>query len=240
MAIEGIQSVDRSLEILRIVAERGIITATELAGILGIHQSSASRHLKSLYDAGYIRKPDFHSFAPDYGVLLFAGTAMKAFPLVEKSAEICSGISAMHGIGAAIAVLVRNKLVYLSWVYPGDKRPFHIVDDSDYPVYKSSMGIALSYTEDKERFRKNILNASVMSKLEAEGLYKHVDSQIRGNGFLYLEDFHGNRFNAAMVFEGQDESRKAAVSIFSKEKMLYPEKAGKILTDSVLKIRSRT
>lgn len=59
-AIDGIQSVDRSLEILRIITGRKRVTGTELAKILGIPQSSASRHLKSLYDAGYVRKPDLH------------------------------------------------------------------------------------------------------------------------------------------------------------------------------------
>ncbi len=237
MAIDGIQSVDRSLEILRIIAEKGTVTATELAGILGIHQSSASRHLKSLYDAGYVRKPDFHSFAPDYGVLLFAGTAMKAFPLVEKAAEICSGISAKYGIGTAMAVLVRNKLVYLSWVYPGDKRPFHIVDDSDFPVYKSSMGLALSYIEDKENFRKILLKSVDITKEAAEKLFVEVETQLKKNGYLYLRNFHTNKFNSSIVFADQDGSRNAAISIFSKEKMLDPEKAEKILRDSVSNIR---
>ncbi len=236
MAIDGIQSVDRSLEILRIVAERKSVTATELAGILGIHQSSASRHLKSLYDAGYVRKPDFHSFAPDYGVLLFAGTAMKAFPLVESSAEICSAISAKHGVGAAVAVLVRKRIVYLSWISPDDRKTFHIVDESDFPVFKSSLGLVLSYMDDGKALRKSLAGDKEMGKTEAEKLYNLVDSQIKGRGFLYLKDFHMNRFNAAMGFESPDGSGNAAIAIFSKDRMMDEDKVEKVLKESVSKL----
>ncbi|HBC88973.1 MAG TPA: hypothetical protein DCZ94_18685 [Lentisphaeria bacterium] len=236
MAIDGIQSVDRSLEILRIVAERKRVTATELAGILGIHQSSASRHLKSLYDAGYVRKPDFHSFAPDYGVLLFAGTAMKAFPLVESSAEICSGISAKYGVGAAVAVLVRNRIVYLSWISPDDKKTFHIVDESDFPVSKSSLGLVLSHMDDSRALRKRLLGDKEMKRADAEKLFKLVDTQIRGRGFLYLNDFYVNRFNAAIGFESPDGSGNAALAIFSKDNLIGEEKAEKILKESVSKM----
>ncbi|MFZ2656435.1 MAG: helix-turn-helix domain-containing protein [Victivallales bacterium] len=236
MAIDGIQSVDRSLEILRIIAEKKQVTATELAGILGIHQSSASRHLKSLYDAGYVRKPDFHSFAPDYGILLFAGTAMKAFPLVESSAEICSSISAKYGVGAAVAVLVRNRIVYLSWLSPDDKRTFHIVDDSDFPVFKSSMGLVLSYMDDSRALGKRLSGCKDMARREAERLFETVDSQMKDKGCLYLRDFHANRFNAAIGFESPDGSGHAALAIFSRNRLVDGWRAEKILQESISRI----
>ena len=233
MAIDGIQSVDRSLEILRIIAEKKQVTATELAGILGIHQSSASRHLKSLYDAGYVRKPDFHSFAPDYGILLFAGTAMKAFPLVESSAEICSEINRKYGLGAAVAVLIRNRLVYLSWVSPGDKRAFHIVDESDFPVFKSSLGLLLSYMHDRNDLKKKLLEDR---DVEGRQLFDLVDAQMGGRNFLYLKNFHVNKFNAAIGFEVPDESRSAALAIFSGDKLVSADKAEKILKEEISRI----
>ncbi|HCE44412.1 MAG TPA: hypothetical protein DET40_12765 [Lentisphaeria bacterium] len=236
MAIDGIQSVDRSLEILRIITERKSVTATEIAGILGIHQSSASRHLKSLYDAGYVRKPDFHSFAPDYGILLFAGTAMKAFPLVEYSAEICSEINRKYGFGAAVAVLIRKRLVYLAWISPDDRRAFHIVDETDFPVFKSSMGLLLSYMDDRKDLKRRLLDDKHMEEAEGKKLFELVDAQMDDREFLYLKNFHVNKFNAAIGFEVPDEPRRAALAIFSKDKLINVEEAEKILKEEISRI----
>lgn len=234
MAIKGIQSVDRSLEVLRIVAERRQVTATEVASLLGIHQSSASRHLKSLHNAGYVRKPDFHSFTPDYGILHFAGTAMKAFPLVDAAATVCSDISRAHGLGAAVAVLVKNRLVYLAWVSPENSKPFRIVDDSDFPVFKSSLGLVLSYKQDADAFKKQLLADPTLDSGEAQKLFDGVATQVRQHGLVYMQDFHSNRFNAAMSFDAPHDSRSAALAIFS-ETRLVDELTAKTLLQNTIK-----
>ena len=236
MAIKGIQSVDRSLEVLRIVAEHQQITATELAGILGIHQSSASRHLKSLHNAGYIRKPDFHSFAPDYGILLFAGTAMKAFPLVDSAAEVCADLRGKHGLGATVAVLVNNRLVYLTWISPDDGKPFHIVDASDYPIFKSSLGLILSFKQDADAFKTQLLADPSLVPGEAQLLFDTVAAQMSQHGFIYLRDFHGNRFNAAICLDSPGDSRPAALAIFSRTRFMDEPTAKTLLKSTIERI----
>ena len=104
--MNGIQSLDRGLEILKLLAEEGRITASFAAARLGIHQSSASRLLMSLQKAGLVRKPDFHSFAPDFGLLSFAGMAMEGFPEAAASVEVCDRIARESGHCASVATLM--------------------------------------------------------------------------------------------------------------------------------------
>ncbi|MFC7622242.1 helix-turn-helix domain-containing protein [Microlunatus sp. GCM10028923] len=65
----GNQSLARGLQMLRLLAENGPLTATELASRLGIHQSSASRSLAVLISTGYVRKGAQGRFECSFGVL---------------------------------------------------------------------------------------------------------------------------------------------------------------------------
>ena len=84
--VQGTQALARSMEILsRLVSSHRPMTATELAETMGLHQSTVSRILGTLQGTGFVRKPDYHSFAPDYGLLTFARGAIHHFDLIQAS-----------------------------------------------------------------------------------------------------------------------------------------------------------
>ena len=80
----SVQSLDRGLKVLELLAENDKMTASAIAEKLGLHQSSASRLLNSLVTAGLVCKPSFHSFSLDYGVLLFAGKCSRDSPWLRR------------------------------------------------------------------------------------------------------------------------------------------------------------
>lgn len=60
------------------------LTSVEIARRVGLNQSWVSRVLKTLKNAGYVRKPTFHSFAADYGLLTLSGISSRQFPFAQK------------------------------------------------------------------------------------------------------------------------------------------------------------
>lgn len=238
--MDGIQSLDRGLEILRLLAENGPMTASAAAERLGVHQSSASRLLRSLQSAGLVRKPDFHSFAPDFGLLAFAGMAMLSFPEISASASVCDSISRRHGHCATAGTLFDGRLVYFARITPPPAASLTLVDNSEFPIYRSSLGLLLSH-----RLGRNGMTALLGGKMRSDGvnspekeaakLFHLVEESVSRHGILFLRDFGINTYNAAMTFETS--AGVSALAIYGEKGELAPEDARRILEDGVMEIK---
>ena len=234
--MNGIQSLDRGLEILKLLAEEGRLTASAAAERLGIHQSSASRLLMSLQKAGLVRKPDFHSFAPDFGLLSFAGAAMNGFPEVAVCAEVCGRLAGERSCSATAATLFRGRLIYLASVSAAQEPSLKLVDDSTFPIYRSSPGLLLAYRlghgEMLELIEGKLGEDSVSApSKEAARLYGLVDASVEAHGLLDLRGVGGNAFNYAMDFES--EAGRIAYALFSEDGELAIDKAKSALEAAV-------
>lgn len=200
-----VQSLTRGLTVLRLLAQHGEATATEIAEKLGLHQSSVSRMLRSLEQAGFVCKPSFHSFALDYGVLLFAGVTMESFPEVAMSVRACARLNAQTGWGAAVAILREDRLIYLARLHGGPANTSAFVSASDFPIHCSSLGLILLYHRHGKRMipilaesiaRHDTENVSVTP----EALYESVHNKVLRHGVLALERDRANAFNIAGLF----------------------------------------
>ncbi|OGV48573.1 MAG: hypothetical protein A2X49_05315 [Lentisphaerae bacterium GWF2_52_8] len=215
---KGIQSLERGMALLKILSEKGPQTASTLARGLGIHQSSASRLLLSLQKAGFVRKPAYHSFALDYGVLSFAGIAMAHFPIIGASAKISALLHNETGCGAAVAILQDDRLLYLSRIASSsDGRPI-LVDDSSFPLHRSALGLLLAHGKGKKEFCRLMKNSaeSLGEPVSELGLYRMVTDSLSKHGILFLRDWQGHKFNAVRLFEA--DGRQGALAIFSGQK----------------------
>ncbi|OGV49348.1 MAG: hypothetical protein A2X49_11725 [Lentisphaerae bacterium GWF2_52_8] len=231
----GVQSFDRGLEILKLLAENKKMTASAIAEKIGFHQTSATRMLQSLQKAKFVYKPDFHSFALDIGVLVLGSISMESFPLISRAAEACNQIKNKTGLDAAVATLVDERLLYFSKT---DKTAsFKLIDDSSYPVHLSSLGLILSHAQGK-RAALRIINQSIKkqssNQFTADKLYELVEESVTRHGFLYMKDFAGNKINCSMAFNY--ERGEAALSVFSKEKYLLPEECRFLLLENIKKL----
>lgn len=102
------------LDILRILAEaEAPLTATAIAERVGRHVSNVSRTLAVLARHGYVRKPTYHSFAPDLGVLALAGAAANRLPAVARTGAAVAALARSSGLQATLAALHRGQVLYL-------------------------------------------------------------------------------------------------------------------------------
>lgn len=108
------QALARGLHILRMLIDEGEpMTATEIARRIGLHQSSASRILATLSDAGYVRKNGAGRFVPDYGVLALA-SATTRLPLISRPRRTFERFVDKHpGLIISMCMLWRDEMIYL-------------------------------------------------------------------------------------------------------------------------------
>lgn len=119
------------------------VSATQLAERVGLHQSSVSRILSTWQAVGFVRKPDYHHFAADYGLLTFAAQAIHQFPLIQQTLPTLRRLIAGCGpMLLTVATLWRGELVYLVR-YHAHGEP-SIMPLSRFPLHLSSPGLRMA------------------------------------------------------------------------------------------------
>ncbi|WP_152363315.1 IclR family transcriptional regulator [Microlunatus speluncae] len=135
------QSLGRGLAVLDLLVRApGPLTATEVAGRVGMHQTTASRILADLIAVGYVRKISYREFAPDFGLLALGVEASRHFALLdrprlamERSAQLCSGLT------VSLCMLWRDRLLYFDRAARGVETVSFT--GQDYPLHLSSPGL---------------------------------------------------------------------------------------------------
>lgn len=233
----SIQSLDRGLQILELLAKSGGMTASAIGRELGIHQSSASRLLNSLMRAGLVHKPEFHQFALDYGVLLFAGKTLESFPIVSRATAACNRILLENGYSSTTAVLYRNRVIYLALCASGSS--MRLISNNNFPLHQSSPGRLLAWECGREA-AIDIFNDSIAhygGGASAEAIYDEVGASVAAHGFLFMRHAYYNHFNAAKTFDFQ--GRRTALAVYSETREAEPADIGPILDKAIARITGK-
>ncbi len=222
-ADQSIQSLDRGLQVLRLLSRTPVMTATAIAAELRVHQSSASRLLNSLLKAGFVRKPDFHSFSLDYGALAFAGHALNCFPEIKACTETCNHIRNRYGFGAAAGILREGRVLYLTQT--SDNAAISILDDTEFPLHLSTIGLVLCCEKESGEAldliaesilrwnRGQTISASEADLRQQAGMiYTQALENIRFHGYLHQTNSPQNAVNGAQAFSLNHE--RAALAVY--------------------------
>ena len=131
------------LEALRLLVEANRpLTATEIARTIGIHQSSASRILKTLAAAGYVRKAGYHSFAADFGVLALGATAIGNFAFAHRPRAAMTAIAEETvGLSVVLATVWRGEILYFLRMQRGHEPT--LLSVGGFPLHLSSLALRL-------------------------------------------------------------------------------------------------
>ncbi|TFV82567.1 hypothetical protein E4V99_16920 [Microbacterium sp. dk485] len=132
---------ESGLDILRIVAEADHpLTATSIAQRVGLHVSSVSRTLGVLVRHGYLRKPTYHSFAADLGLLALAGRSASSLTEITATLAPVERLAGDTGLQATLAALHHDEVLYLHQSQHG--RTTSAVAGG-YPLHLSVVGLRL-------------------------------------------------------------------------------------------------
>lgn len=131
-----VQSVDRAITILEILAREGEAGVTECAGQLGVHKSTAFRLMATLEGRGLVEQTeDRRKYRIGIGLVGMAGSTAARTDVVQMARPVCRQLAATTGETVNTAVLVDSAVLYLdqiagssslqphNWV--GQRRPLH-------------------------------------------------------------------------------------------------------------------
>ena len=108
----AVQSVDRALLVLEILAEAGQAGVTEIADQLSVHKSTASRLIAALEARGFVEQVSGRGkYRLGFAVARLARASSAQLDLVKVSQDICDAISADVGETANLAVLDGDRII---------------------------------------------------------------------------------------------------------------------------------
>jgi IclR family acetate operon transcriptional repressor len=131
-----VQSVDRAVTILEILARQGEAGVTEIAAQLGVHKSTASRLLSVLERRGLtMQLSDRGRYRLGFRVLLLANATVGHLDITQLSRPVCERLAVAVGETVNVAVLedeavinvaqVRGTAAVSSHNWIGQRTPLH-------------------------------------------------------------------------------------------------------------------
>lgn len=228
------QTLDRGLEILKILGERDHLSASQIAEKLGIHQSNVSRMLSSLVKAGFVKKPSFHQFSLDYGILDFAGIALNKLAGSRAARKVCSILSEKSGNNVSVGMLREESLFYLSQMDLDKSAEISFASETSQIFHKSSLGSVMAWGQGKELGVKMLKKSLELcrEKNAAEEVWETIDNSLSRYGVYSLEGQPEVEFNIAtpMTLDGEP----AALAMFSRNRKASFEEITDLLLEGMI------
>jgi DNA-binding IclR family transcriptional regulator len=151
----GVQSVDRAITILDILARNGAVGVSEVANEIGVHKSTASRLLGALVERDLVEQVgDRGKYQLGFGILRLAGAISSRLDLVRQARPVLDELVDQFGETVNLAVIRSHFAVNVdqamspaaiasqNWV--GQLTPLHAT---------SSGKVLLAHLDESERHR---------------------------------------------------------------------------------------
>lgn len=135
-----VQSVDRAVAILEILAREGKAGVTDIARELGVHKSTAFRLMAALDRRELVAQDSVRGkYRLGVGIVRLAGAAGARLDLVQESRPVCQALAREMGETVNVAVLSGSDALYLDQVagpsalsphnWAGQRIPLHATSD---------------------------------------------------------------------------------------------------------------
>ncbi|GAA2325298.1 IclR family transcriptional regulator [Streptomyces cuspidosporus] len=163
------QSVDRAVSVLEILAQRGEAGVSEVAAEIDVHKSTAFRLLGALEARGLVEQAaERGKYRLGFGIVRLAGAVTSRLDITQQGRPVCERLAEEIGETVNIAVLQEHYAVNLCQVRgPGAVGTHNWVGQLT-PVHATSSGkILLAHLPAKER-------AGVLAAAGAQQLTPHT------------------------------------------------------------------
>ena len=152
-ASASVQSVDRALTILEMLAREGEAGVTEIAADLGVHKSTAFRLLATLESHRLVEQDgDRGRYRLGVGNLRLAGATTARLDLVTEARPVCRQLAADTGETVNITVRSETSALYLDQVAGSSALQSHNWVGQHIPLHATSNGkVLLSELSDADR-----------------------------------------------------------------------------------------
>jgi DNA-binding IclR family transcriptional regulator len=190
----GVQSVDRAISVLEILAQRGEAGVSEVAADIGVHKSTAFRLLAALEERELVEQTQERGkYRLGFGILRLASAVPGQLDVTHQSRAICEQLAAQLGETVNIAVRRSHFVVNIDQVRGPSAVATHNWVGELTPLHATSSGkVLLAYMAPDER--RKVLSAAGLARLTAHTItsQRHLEDQVEAaaeNGYaLSLEE----------------------------------------------------
>lgn len=186
-----VQSVDRAIVILEILARSGEVGVTELARELGVHKSTAFRLVAALERRDLVEQNAGRGkYRLGTGILRLAGATTSRLDLVQESRTVTRALAQHTGETVNLAVLSDGAALYMDQIAGSSALQPHNWVGQRIPLHATSNGkVLLSSLERSEVARQvpalRAYTANTITTLD--GLMRELD-EVRQRGFAIAID----------------------------------------------------
>ncbi|NJC72641.1 IclR family transcriptional regulator [Planosporangium thailandense] len=228
-----VQSVDRALNILEILARRGEAGVTDIGKELGVHKSTAFRLLAVLENRGFVEQAEERgNYRLGFGIVRLAGAITAQLDLTRQSRVACDRLAAALGETVNIAIRDADRAVNVtqalgassvaSYNWVGQQTPLHATSSGKVLVaYASASERARILAQPLERFTAATITDPQVLALELD--------QIKALGWGCTAEEYEVGLNAvAAPVRGADGTVIAALSVSGPAYRLPPDEFPRI------------
>ncbi len=149
----AVQSVDRALTILELLAADGRLGVGEIAALLNVHKSTASRLLATLEAHGLAEQlPDRGRYQLGLGVLRLAGATRSRLDVVQESRPVTTALAVRVGETVNVVILSGRETLYLDQVAGTSALQIHNWVGQRNPMHATANGrVLLAHVSSAER-----------------------------------------------------------------------------------------
>jgi DNA-binding IclR family transcriptional regulator len=224
----SVQSVDRAISILEILADRGEMGVSEVAAELGVHKSTASRLMSSLLTHGLVEQiSDRGRYRLGLGLVRLAGSVTSSLDVVSGSREVTKALASQVGETVNIAVLDNKQVLYVDQVMGPSMVSMRSWLGQSVPTHCTASGKVLTAWLDKparissrpdswKKLAPNTITSVEALELELE--------QVRQNGFaVAYQEMETDFVAVAAPIRNEHDEVTAALVISGPASRLKPE-----------------
>jgi DNA-binding IclR family transcriptional regulator len=156
-ANSAVQSVDRALLVLEILAAAGQAGATEIAAELGVHKSTASRLIAALEARGFVEMASERGkYRLGYAIARLARASSGHLDLVKLSQDICDTLALAVGETVNLAILDGARIVNIVEAIGPEQITLRSWVGQSCPAYATSSGKVLLAGLDAAELRSRL------------------------------------------------------------------------------------
>lgn len=153
----AVQSVDRALDVLEIIARHGTAGVTAIADELGVHKSTVSRLVGVLDARGYVEQVgERGKVRLGFSIVRLAGSATAEVDLARAAQGICDALAEKVGETTNLAVLDEDRAVNIVKARSDSEVALHTWVGQSSPAHATSSGKVLLSELDPDDLRRRL------------------------------------------------------------------------------------
>ncbi|MFJ4689397.1 IclR family transcriptional regulator [Streptomyces sp. NPDC088789] len=212
------QSVDRAISVLEILAQRGEAGVSEVAGEIEVHKSTAFRLLGALEARGLVEQAgERGKYRLGFGIVRLAGAVTRRIDITQQGRPVCERLAEELGETVNIAVMQEQYAINLYQVRGPGAITAHNWVGQLTPLHATSSGkILLAYLPSKERAA--LLSSAGMKKVTPRTITARTKleknlAEARERGYAFtLEELEVGLHAMAAPVRNRDGNAIAALS----------------------------